>query len=71
MLRYSTTGGNGGEEVVVSTFDDLVSAASGDDPTIIIVEGEITQDGTVEVGSNKSILGRDSSAGIYIYIPLS
>lgn len=59
-----TTGGAGGEEVTVSTVEELVDAVKGDDPLIIYVEGTLEGTATIRTGSNKSILGKDSSSHI-------
>ncbi len=71
-LNGGTTGGEGGAEVVVSNYADLKNyAEKATDPYIIKVSGTIrgsgsvaagTYDGSVTVGSNKSIVGMDSSA---------
>lgn len=59
-----TTGGAGGEEVTVTSVDELVEAVKGDEARIIYVEGTLEGTATIRTGSNKSILGRDSSANI-------
>jgi pectate lyase len=60
-----TTGGAGGSEVTVKTVQELMDAVKGDEPSIIWVEG--TLDGYIDkvrVGSNKSILGKNSESKI-------
>lgn len=59
-----TTGGEGGEEVTVTSVDELVEAVEGDDPKIIYVEGTLEGTATIRVGSNKSILGKNSDSHI-------
>lgn len=66
-----TTGGAGGTTVTVSTQADLQTALSGDDPAIVIIDGAISGADKIRVGSNKTILGKDSNAkltGIGLYI---
>jgi len=63
-MNGGTTGGAGGSTVTVSSLSALKSAASGDAKTIIIIAGKITGNSVVEVGSNKSILGKDSNAAL-------
>lgn len=66
-----TTGGAGGKTTTVTTFEQLSSAAESDDPAIIYVKGTITGTDKVRVGSNKSILGLDSSSklvGVGLFI---
>ncbi|ETN36295.1 uncharacterized protein HMPREF1541_08572 [Cyphellophora europaea CBS 101466] len=59
-----TTGGAGGSTVTVSNIADLQTALSGDAPAIVIIDGAISGTEKVRVGSNKSILGKDSNAKI-------
>lgn len=60
-----TTGGgltlNGA--VTVTTAADLISAVSGSSSKVIIVKG-VLDCGTLNVGSNKTIIGADTKAGI-------
>lgn len=56
-----TTGGKGGETIEVSTFDELSDAVKGDDAAIVLITGPIKSTGDIRVGSNKSIIGKDSS----------
>jgi pectate lyase len=70
-LNGGTTGGKGGSTVTVTTLADLEDAVSGDDAAIVIVSGTISGAAQVRVGSNKTILGKNSSAvlsGIGLYI---
>jgi pectate lyase len=60
-LNGGTSGGKGGEIIEVSTLSDLQSAVKGDDAAIILITGPIRGSGeSVKVGSNKSIIGKDS-----------
>ncbi|MFC2080585.1 T9SS type A sorting domain-containing protein [Bacteroidota bacterium] len=72
-LNGGTTGGEGGAEVTVSNYAELKQFAeqSSDTPYIIYLDGTITgtgtvaggnYDGSIEVQSNKSIIGLDSMA---------
>ena len=60
-----TTGGQGGSVTIVTSLSALKSAVSGNSPAIVIVSGTIAGNEAVKVGSNKSILGKDSSASKY------
>jgi pectate lyase len=60
-----TTGGKGGSTVTVTTAAALQAAASGDSAKIIIVSGTITGKTKITVGSNKSIIGKSSSASTF------
>lgn len=60
-----TTGGAGGSSTTVTSISELMDAVSGDDPAIIYISGSLTgSTEKIRVGSNKSILGKDSKAGI-------
>ncbi|KAF2660775.1 polysaccharide lyase family 1 protein [Lophiostoma macrostomum CBS 122681] len=59
-----TTGGAGGSTTTVASFAEFSSAVSGDEAAIIIVDGALTGEDTVKVGSNKSIIGKDSGASL-------
>lgn len=67
-----TTGGAGGTEVTVTSNEELLAEVEGDDPKIIWVEGTIEgYTDKVRVGSNKSIIGKNSEAhliGIGLFI---
>lgn len=56
-----TTGGAGGPTVRVSTLDDLTAAVTGDSPKIVVITASLTGDAVVEVGSNTSVFGADST----------
>ncbi|KAJ6643898.1 putative pectate lyase A [Pseudolycoriella hygida] len=62
-----TSGGAGGPTVNVNTEAQLINAVTDNNPRIVRVTGSITLSGTtrVRVGSNKSILGASSNAGIH------
>lgn len=63
-----TTGGAAASSVTtVTTLAALTAAAAGDTPAIIHISGTITGNAVVSVGSNKSILGKSSSAGKPIF----
>ena len=49
----------------VSTFEELEKAAISTTPAIIVVSGKIVHEGRIKVGSNKSIIGKNSGAGMY------
>lgn len=62
-----TTGGKGGSTIKVASLSELKSAVEGDDAAIVLITGPITGDGeTVKVGSNKSVVGIDSTAGMFV-----
>jgi len=63
-LNGGTTGGAGGASVTVSTYAELVAAVKGDTAAVVYIKGKITGAEKVRVGSNKSILGLDSSSGL-------
>lgn len=63
-LNGGTNGGAGGPTVNVNTEAQLVSAVADNNPRIVRITGLITLSGRVRVGSNKSILGGSSNAGI-------
>ncbi|KII96156.1 polysaccharide lyase family 1 protein [Plicaturopsis crispa FD-325 SS-3] len=56
-LNGGTTGGVGGPTTTVTTLDELTAAVAGDDAAIVIIDGTITGDAVVKIGSNKSVLG--------------
>ncbi len=56
-----TTGGAGGTTVTVSTLSALKSAAASGSPTIIRVNGTISGSDSVEIASNKTIIGVGTS----------
>ncbi|KAI9158012.1 Pectate lyase B [Paramyrothecium foliicola] len=57
-----TKGGSGGPTVNVNNINDLINQAKGNDAKIIIVSGNIKGDAKVNVGSNKTILGKSGSS---------
>jgi pectate lyase len=62
-LNGGTTGGAGGTTTTVSSYAEFTAAVQGDEPKIVIVSGPIEETADqVDVGSNTSILGADSSA---------
>ncbi|EHL01531.1 Pectin lyase-like protein [Glarea lozoyensis ATCC 20868] len=57
-----TTGGAGGTTTTVSSFAEFTAAVSSSDKKVVYVSGPITQAAKqVKVGSNTSIIGKDSS----------
>ncbi|KAK4204592.1 pectin lyase fold/virulence factor [Triangularia verruculosa] len=59
-----TTGGKGGPTVRVSTVADFRAAVSGDEPKVVLVEGELTFPSRPKIGSNKSVIGVGKTAHI-------
>lgn len=60
-LNGGTTGGKGGKTIEVSSLAALTSAVTGDAATIILITGPIKGNGeNVKIGSNKSVIGKDS-----------
>ncbi|KAH7015791.1 family 1 polysaccharide lyase [Ilyonectria destructans] len=57
-----TTGGTGGSQVTVTTLSQLTAAAIADGASIIFVQGSISGAAKVQVGSNKSIIGKTGSS---------
>ncbi|PSN67809.1 pectate lyase [Corynespora cassiicola Philippines] len=57
-----TTGGAGGSTTTVASFAEFTSAVKGDDKAVVVVDGSFSGEGKVKVGSNKSIIGKDSGA---------
>ena len=57
-----TTGGNGGTTTTVSSFAQFTAAVADDTARIVVVSGPIAATGNVKIGSNKSVIGKDSSA---------
>lgn len=57
-----TSGGKGGKTVEVATLADLTAAVKGDEAVIVLITAPIQGSGeNVKVGSNKSVIGKDSS----------
>lgn len=52
-----TTGGNNQNVSVATTAEQLAAAVSGINPATVYVQGNITLDTMLSVGSNKSIIG--------------
>ena len=73
-MNGGTTGGAGGTTTTVSSYAEFTSAVEGDDAKVVIVSGNIKKEADqVKVGSNTSIVGKDSSAvlegfGMYVLI---
>lgn len=61
-LNGGTTGGAGGKSTIVTTLAALHSCASQNGPAICVVSGTITGAATVEVSSDKTIIGKDFQA---------
>ncbi|KAF1815892.1 pectin lyase-like protein [Eremomyces bilateralis CBS 781.70] len=61
-LNGGTKGGAGGPTVNVASADALQSAVEGNDPKIVVITGPISGAVKIKIGSNKTILGKDSSA---------
>ncbi len=59
-----TTGGQSGTTVTVSTAADLRAAVTGNDAKIVLINGNITLPSRLRVGSNKSLIGVNSTAHI-------
>ncbi|KKK23849.1 putative pectate lyase [Aspergillus ochraceoroseus] len=59
----TTGGGSGGTTTTVSSYAQFTAAVANDEPKVVVVGGPITQAAkAVKVGSNTSILGKDSKA---------
>lgn len=63
-LNGGTKGGAGGATVTVSSLAALESAAGDNTAKIIIINGVISGSKSVKVGSNKTILGKNSGAAL-------
>jgi pectate lyase len=57
MVDGSTTGGQGGQTVTVTNLTDFKAAAKSSSPLIIMVSGNFTGTGMIDVLSNKTIIG--------------
>lgn len=64
-MNGGTTGGAGGKTVNVNNLNDLMKEASGTDAKIITVSGALSGNARVNVGSNKTILGKSGSCEFY------
>jgi pectate lyase len=62
LTNISTTGGKGGPTITVTSYSEFADAVSGTKPAIVIVSGTIQHEAKTRVGSNKSIIGKDSRA---------
>ncbi|KAM0478832.1 hypothetical protein ACHAP7_005988 [Fusarium lateritium] len=58
----STTGGGSAKQVTVKTPNKLAAAANVDGALVILVQGNISGAAKVQVGSNKSIIGKAGSS---------
>ncbi|MBR8745137.1 right-handed parallel beta-helix repeat-containing protein [Nocardiopsis sp. MG754419] len=56
------TGGAGGETVTATDADSLAEYLGSDAPLVVEVEGHIDLDGTISVGSDKTLLGAGEGA---------
>ena len=74
-LNGGTTGGKGGDTVTVSTYAAFKAAVQAKEAKVVVVKGTIrTTDGDgygLKIASNKTIMGKDSSATIYGGISIS
>lgn len=71
-LNGGTTGGKGGATVEVSSLSELTAAVKGDAASIVLITGPITGSGeNVKIGSNKSVIGKDSSVGTWCPIKIA
>ncbi|KAF4962228.1 hypothetical protein FSARC_9680 [Fusarium sarcochroum] len=57
-----TTGGGSATQVTVKTLSELTAAAIADGASVIFVQGSISGAAKVQVGSNKSIIGKTGSS---------
>jgi pectate lyase len=64
-LNGGTTGGGDATPVVITTEVEFRELVAGDTPRVIVVQGKIDLGGSVSVGSNKTIVGADTSSGLY------
>ncbi len=58
-----TTGGGDATPITVSTAADFKTAVGNNDPAVIVVEGLLSV-GSVNIGSNKTIIGANESSGL-------
>jgi pectate lyase len=57
-----TSGGKGGKTIEVGSLSELEAAVKGEDAAIVLITSPIKGSGeNVKVGSNKSVIGKDSS----------
>lgn len=57
-----TTGGAAGKTTTVTTLDEFIEAAGADGPAIIIVDGQITGAESVDICSDKTVIGASGSS---------
>ncbi|KAF2198192.1 putative pectate lyase A [Delitschia confertaspora ATCC 74209] len=57
-----TTGGKGGSTTTVSSYAQFTAAVADDTARVVVVSGAITGTEKVRIGSNKTIVGKDSNA---------
>ena len=60
-----TTGGGNATPVVVTTAEELRSLTNDDTPGVIVVQGRLDLGSSLSIGSNKTIVGADTSSGFY------
>ena len=60
-----TTGGGNAIPDTVSSASEFKSAVNNNNPAVIIVNGRINLGGDVSIGSNKTVVGFNSSSGLY------
>lgn len=63
-MNGGTTGGGNATPVTVTTAAEFKSLAENNTPAVIIVQGRLNV-GSVNIGSNKTIIGADSQSGLY------
>ncbi|KAI5847513.1 putative pectate lyase [Tricharina praecox] len=63
-LNGGTTGGIGGTVTTVTTLAALTAAVAGDAKKIVLISGTITGAARVDIGSNTSLLGKNSAAAL-------
>ncbi|KAK7458739.1 hypothetical protein VKT23_009739 [Stygiomarasmius scandens] len=61
-MNGGTSGGSGGPVTTVTTLEELTSAVEGSDAKVVIIDGTITGNTVVKVGSNTSVLGKAGSS---------
>lgn len=59
-----TTGGAGGQETTVTSLEELTEAVKGDEAKIVYIDGTIEGAAKVKLGSNTSLLGKNSESGL-------
>jgi pectate lyase len=70
LTPNSTTGGKGGPTVTVTSYEQFAQAVSGSEPKIILVSGTIRHEAKTRIGSNKSIIGKNSQARKFHNTPI-